>query len=265
MRWPKPHGIRRGRPRLAQSGTRGLRRDAGFTLIELLLALSIFTILASGLYGVLRTGVEAQRIGEDLTRTTQIARVSLDRIARGLRAAFTSLGPYGSGSVLDGGFFVGTDESSAAGDVDSLVFLTASHFPQQSSSNEEEDGDWVGGECDLMEIKLRIEQDPSSELSGLVESRKHVVQLESDQNAPTEVEIAPEVVSLNLRYHDGSDWADSWDSSEKEVLPRAVEVTIGIAPGKDSRDEEPKLFSIVAGLPMAQAVTAADRADAAAE
>lgn len=39
--------------------------------------------------------------------------------------------------------------------------------------------------------------------------------------------IAPEVISLQFRYFDGSSWFESWDSSATGRLPMAIEVTIG--------------------------------------
>jgi hypothetical protein len=39
--------------------------------------------------------------------------------------------------------------------------------------------------------------------------------------------LAPEVISLQFRYFDGTNWYDSWDTSSFGALPRAVEVTLG--------------------------------------
>lgn len=39
--------------------------------------------------------------------------------------------------------------------------------------------------------------------------------------------LAPEIVSLSFRYHDGVSWVDSWDSSVDGGLPTAIGITIG--------------------------------------
>ena len=41
--------------------------------------------------------------------------------------------------------------------------------------------------------------------------------------------IAPEVTSIEFRYHDGTEWHDEWDSIEQGGLPVAVDVAIAIA------------------------------------
>lgn len=43
--------------------------------------------------------------------------------------------------------------------------------------------------------------------------------------------IAPEVVGLEFRYFDGSQWLEFWDSQQIQGLPLAVEVTVAIQPG----------------------------------
>ncbi len=43
--------------------------------------------------------------------------------------------------------------------------------------------------------------------------------------------IAPEVVGLQFRYFDGSQWLEFWDSQQIQGLPLAVEVTVAIQPG----------------------------------
>jgi prepilin-type N-terminal cleavage/methylation domain-containing protein len=39
--------------------------------------------------------------------------------------------------------------------------------------------------------------------------------------------IAPEVVSIQFRYFDGTTWLDMWDSTAYGALPQAIEVTLG--------------------------------------
>ena len=47
--------------------------------------------------------------------------------------------------------------------------------------------------------------------------------------------IAPEVVQLQFRYFDGTDWQDTWDGSQPGPdgmtpmgPPRAIEITLGV-------------------------------------
>jgi hypothetical protein len=42
--------------------------------------------------------------------------------------------------------------------------------------------------------------------------------------------LAKEIVGLSFRYHDGSGWAQEWDSKTSGGLPRAVEITLTLQP-----------------------------------
>lgn len=41
--------------------------------------------------------------------------------------------------------------------------------------------------------------------------------------------IAPEVTAVEFRYHDGSEWLESWDSSSSGTLPKAFEIRLFLA------------------------------------
>ena len=74
--------------------------------------------------------------------------------------------------------------------------------------------------------------------------------------APIEPQPRVEVLcrgvrALNLRYYDGSDWADTWDSSSRDnTLPLAVELTIQLQTQHENQEEDqaetgPRLTTIV--------------------
>jgi prepilin-type N-terminal cleavage/methylation domain-containing protein len=46
--------------------------------------------------------------------------------------------------------------------------------------------------------------------------------------------FAPEVIALELRYYDGTEWLPDWDSSVRGGLPVAVEIAVALA-----RDQQP--------------------------
>ncbi|MCL2346984.1 MAG: prepilin-type N-terminal cleavage/methylation domain-containing protein [Planctomycetaceae bacterium] len=45
---------------------------------------------------------------------------------------------------------------------------------------------------------------------------------------------APEVVGCRFRYHDGSQWRDSWNSLENKALPVAIEATLQLMPDSEA-------------------------------
>lgn len=75
--------------------------------------------------------------------------------------------------------------------------------------------------------------------------------------------IAPEVKTMTLRYFDGTQWQVAWDTELYQTLPRAVEVTLGIAvdplqprqrqPGEIGNPEQPTVVEhrFVIHLPQA--------------
>lgn len=64
---------------------------------------------------------------------------------------------------------------------------------------------------------------------------------------PAAPPLAPEVVAVEFRYHDGSDWLDAWDSSSMGALPRAVEITLLLV-SADTADPDPAAPSLDLGL-----------------
>ena len=183
----------------------------GFTLVELLLALTIFAIIGVGIHQTLRSGVDAQRHGEESVQIVQIARQVLSRITGDLRATYTSQGVYG-------GAMIGEDDIGVDVDLDRLSFTTANHTPKP----------YAVGEYALATIEHFIDDDDATENVGL---QRHVLPV-AEATVEEELEVenyASEVKSLNFRYYNGLDWTDSWDSTADGVLPLAVEVTIGLS------------------------------------
>ncbi|OGG51572.1 MAG: hypothetical protein A3F84_06415 [Candidatus Handelsmanbacteria bacterium RIFCSPLOWO2_12_FULL_64_10] len=81
-------------------GRRG-RGSAGFTLVELLMAVTIFAIVAAGVYQALSTGLSARRRGEDALERHRRAQMALDRVADDLRN-MVSYGPEPFRGEADG-------------------------------------------------------------------------------------------------------------------------------------------------------------------
>ncbi len=72
---------------------------------------------------------------------------------------------------------------------------------------------------------------------------------EFDAAAPP---LAPEVIALEFRYHNGSDWLDAWDTATAGALPRAVEITLWFA-GDDMSADDVAAWSLGLGMPAAGA------------
>lgn len=82
--------------------------------------------------------------------------------------------------------------------------------------------------------------------------------------------VAPEIVGVEFRYFDGSQWLTEWDSVVQCGLPRAIEIVVALQPGGEqfanaasgpggsgSGAVEPLLFRQVVRLPAARPMPAA--------
>jgi hypothetical protein len=97
---------------------------------------------------------------------------------------------------------------------------------------------------------LGLEEDLDSDLfGGDRDSYKLVRRVSTNLLSPKVIDpneqvLCRNVVSLNLRYFDGTSWVDEWDSTEDaNSLPRAVEIDIQVI--DDTRNKSTK--NIVTG------------------
>jgi type II secretory pathway pseudopilin PulG len=73
--------------------------------------------------------------------------------------------------------------------------------------------------------------------------------------------ISPEIVEIQFRYYDGSEWYTSWDSEETGGFPLAIEVTMVLDPARTTRTGsftfdammQLETYRLVVHLPAAEA------------
>jgi type II secretory pathway pseudopilin PulG len=205
----------------------------GITLLELLVAMTLMVVVAACLYTALYTGFRAHRSAQSAVNPTSQAMDAIELLKQDI---YGVLPPTG---VLAGAF-VGTDQRGNQGvDADMLEFYTTQVY---ASSDE-----IVGG---IGKIELALESDLdigldrdfnrnllSSNRSNYKLVRKVTSNLLSPKAIdPDEQVLCRNVVSLNLRYFDGTRWVDEWDSIEdSNSLPRAVEIDIEVVDTTRSR------------------------------
>ena len=72
---------------------------------------------------------------------------------------------------------------------------------------------------------------------------------------PDEEVICRGVSGFNLRYYDGSEWQDTWDSASSVIpMPLAVEVMVQL--DRPAGDAEPRKMKYLRVFPLACATTA---------
>ena len=221
------------------------RRGRGFTLLEMLLALTLISILAASLYASLSIGFRARRSADRVLREGATLQLALELLRSDLESA---LPPRG---VLAGAFLA--DDETVNGDAaDTLTFHTLRTRPLS--------GDDVVG-CDVHRIELLLVDDDEPGRGHNLVRRVSTNLLATRAAEGIDEVLCRDVRSLNLRYYDGLDWLDAWDSSTLEgELPLAIEVTLQVGPADAtaSDDAGPSLTRVFL-IPSVAGATAAGR------
>lgn len=190
---------------------------SAFTLLEMLLALAMMSMLATSLYVSLHTGFKARESAEATLAPARAAGIAMELLREDIESALPPRGILAAD-------FVGVDGITDDGeDGDTLVFHSSAHVPEEGERA-----------CDVRKTELAIESLDDGTQRALL--RKITTNL----LAPTVPEPREEVLcrgirGFNVRYFDGAEWLDSWDSTaQDDVLPSAVEVTLHVdVPGRD--------------------------------
>lgn len=173
-----------------------LQRCAGFTLIEILVAVTISSLVLTGVYGVFaRVSTTEQEIR---------ARAECYHHARSI---FNRLGKeLGAAVLLDG--------------VPESEFKTTEHGALTFTSTSVPGAD---GNVSLQQVHYRVQAADESETLKL---QRYSSALLARQNEPQWRRLSSKVVELQWRFHDGIEWQDSWDSHVRNALPQTVELRL---------------------------------------
>jgi len=172
----------------------------GFTLLELLLASAMFIVLLGIVWEVTSIFLRAE--------TTRMRHADQQRIVR----TWTQM--------------MNDDFRSAIQDTEQLNKAeggeTIRHFGLSGTATQlridVSDYSWHSAEAsELKTIFYDFHQ-----TSGLVRREQNYA---APQSAEGAIQIAPEIISGQFRYFDGSTWHDYWASLDRKGTPSAVEVT----------------------------------------
>lgn len=196
----------------------------GFTLLELIVATVIFSIVIAAGYSLLDSARSLTSRAELRAQLFQSARVALQAIEEDLRGAVMPLAPAAGATPTDLSF-IGTNAGSENEPLDRIEFVSVGRHT--ASPYDINIVDVVRG-IDVARIALWIEKDTTRKIHGLVRERPIELNPPAGPVHREEdvVEVAQDVVFLNLRYYDSGEWRDVWDSSQVRKLPPAVEVTV---------------------------------------
>jgi prepilin-type N-terminal cleavage/methylation domain-containing protein len=138
--------------------------------------------------------------------------------------------------------------ASAVGDLRTVLYFTPNALSGAASL-----GGGGGGllrrEMDRASATLAMQQGDSTQLQG------------------PEEPLAPEVQGLEFRYFDGTDWVETWDTTDRSGLPLAVLINLwltrppkrsarmGLWPGEGGEQGDLQQFQLLVHLPAARATT----------
>ena len=201
--------------RPTQSPRKSRRR--GFTLIELVLALGAAAFLAASLYATLNVAFNAEAAATAAVEPSRTADLAMEFIRLDLQNAMPPHDPstYTSEFQYLAGAFQGQSNAGATGNDADLVFFSTAPMKEHPSAN---------GEIKMIELT-----------TATVDGKKCLVR-KCARNLTTETQPPPNdqevlcrgVDSFSLRYYDGTNWDDTWDSTQMQPneLPAAVQVIL---------------------------------------
>ena len=174
----------------------------GFTLVEILVAITIGTILLTTIYGVFGSVSGARDRLEAIGEEYHQARVLYDRMAGEIRSG------YFSTSSKQTRLLAGRNSQGYP----FLEFSTTLSTPLF--------GGRPGGISLVRYEQLQMEQE-----IRLYRSEWPLLNSESNQIPQL---LITGLKSFSLRYYDGDDWQDEWDSQLTGKLPQMIELTVEV-------------------------------------
>jgi type II secretion system protein J len=185
-----------------------MRGSAGFTLLELVVAMSMVAVLAVSLSESMHVAFSAVKSADAAIDPPRTASVAMDFVSQDLQNALPP------GTQLAGNFEATQGQDSRGHENDDLVFFSSADSPQH-----------VDGNGDIKQIELTMEQTPDGDW---VLVRRVIRNLLSEtQVNPDEEILCRGVNSFTLEYSTGSQWQQTWDSTQEDnTIPAAVQVTL---------------------------------------
>ncbi len=177
-------------------------RSRGFTLIEILLAVAIIGIIVAVVYGSLWTVTQTVDDARERMELSQTARGVLWKITNEISNAF-------SGEEM---YFTGVKSKPGSVDENRLSFnSTVEGFGQEQK--------------DIREIEYYLSRGVLyQEIDGVI------------------FPVVENVDGFSLRYFDGVEWKESWDSKLRGKFPKMVEINLELGG---------KIFSTAVSIPVA--------------
>ncbi|HEX9778083.1 MAG TPA: GspJ family type II secretion system protein [Geopsychrobacteraceae bacterium] len=179
-----------------------VRQEHGFTLIEILVAISIGAVLLTTIFGVFGSVSGARDRLEALGEEYHQARVLYDRLAGEVRSVYFN-------SASDQTRLLAGSNTQGHPFLEFSTTLATPLF-----------GGRTGGVSLVRYEQLEMERE-----IRLYRSEWPLLNTQPEQQPQL---LISGLKTFALRYYDGSDWQDEWDSRLAGKLPRMIELTVEV-------------------------------------
>ncbi|MDP9175031.1 MAG: prepilin-type N-terminal cleavage/methylation domain-containing protein [Planctomycetota bacterium] len=189
-------------------------RSRGFTLIELVMAMGMVAVLAVSLYASLNIAF----------RTTRTAEAAIEP-SRTIALVMNLLGQDIENALPPSGVLAGNFEGVQGQEGDDLIFFSTADSAQHVDANGE-----------IKQIELTVVTDAATNDHVLV---RRVTRNLLSQNSPSPDEeiLCRGVNSFKVLYFDGTNWTETWDSTqENSTAPAAVQIILELSRAVPSHD-----------------------------
>ena len=231
------------------------RRRAGFTLLELTVAIAMMAIVTLSLYAAMTVAFRARRSARAQVDGVASAMIALDVIGQDLQSVLPpSATPSDDATPAAGdeggplaGPFVGTDTGGPTGPAASVNFFALGRDDPASAADagDAQAADPTADGARQIELAL----DTSAAPPTLVRRIRRNLLSEGALDVRDEPLLSG-VRAFGLRYYDGANWLDQWDSAQQgDVLPRALEITLEL--DRPSPTDPKRFYRLTQILPVA--------------
>jgi len=219
-----------------------IKNRSGFTLLEILIAVFLFAIVMSTMFGAYINVFQTIKSTEDDARIYKMARKCMERILMDLESIYVSTPPVwkepkiGDAEEDDDPYkIVSSSESIQGGSFTSLQFATWAHVPKYGEERK-------AGIAHIIYYPEVLDEEEDIEFENVVLKRADRTFFETDfERKKSDVTICEWVKSFQLEFFDEEDEGhDQWDSQSDSydyATPKAIRVRLEL---RDPKFEEEK-------------------------
>jgi len=241
------------------STRRPYRRNSGFTLLELLLAMALVVMLSVTLYSAFNVAYKAKARAEATVRPLRASMLAMDMIAADMEAMV----PPNTATnqlVLAGGF-LGENDGNVGTEADWVEFFCvgtdgAYASPPTGSTEDSTTSPFSEG-IRRVDWGLRTDVTPNILVRRVTRNLLAPAEVE-----PPEEVICRDVQSFSVKYFDGTDWYDDWDSTQLDnAIPTVILVDLVVNltdPKQQSSGNQPQTYHVsrTIAIPTAKPIPA---------